>query len=70
MTIGAIADRLLGMMVPKLTAAADHEVGHCRRYTLLCYCSGGLAYRRICDACRTVAGVVHACTGCQVTGTC
>lgn len=70
MRIGAIADRLLSLVVPTLTAAADHVNGHCRRFTIYCYCSGGLAYRRICDQCRTPGGIVGGCSACIASGTC
>ena len=69
MRIGAIADRLLGMIVPKLTAApttrSDTAGG-----TPSCATAQVGSRTAVCDACRTVVGVVHACTSCQVTGTC
>jgi len=64
--IGPIADRLLSLAAPKITAQA---VYCCIPYTYTeyCFCSGGYVYQQHCqsDCCTT------ACTGCfKTTSTC
>jgi hypothetical protein len=44
-TLDAVADRLLRMVVPSVTARAD-PCG--REYYEYCYCSGGRYYSRFC----------------------
>jgi hypothetical protein len=56
-------DSLVGRLAPETPAAAGCSVVD----TLYCYCSGGLAYRRLVYYC---GGGVYVISNCQVTGTC
>ncbi|MFD0557144.1 hypothetical protein FB566_2399 [Stackebrandtia endophytica] len=61
--LNRLGDRMLNRLVPQNTARAQN----CRTETSFCYCSGGLAYRRVCTVC---PGGVGRCSACSVTGTC
>lgn len=65
--INRIADRLIGSIAPRMTAAAA-----CQAETRYCYCSGGIAYRHICQVCYNSDGsITIACPSqCAPSGTC
>jgi len=58
-TLETLSDRLLALVVPKITAKADP----CGEYYEFCYCSGNNAYTRFC--CRK-----GGCNPCRRTGPC
>lgn len=61
--MGRLADRVLSRVVPKSTAEAG-----CNYTYYICYCSGGLMYKKPCmNGC---PGVANHCKACGVTGTC
>jgi hypothetical protein len=57
--IATAADRILGAIVPRTSAAANNCPSNCFRTT--CYCSGGFWY----DRCVRQSG--NQCTGCFKT---
>ncbi|MFI6267357.1 hypothetical protein [Micromonospora zamorensis] len=60
------ADRMLAWFVPGVTAEAA-----CTRDTMYCYCSGGIAYKRVCQKCPDGAGGYYwVCNPCGPAGTC
>ena len=65
--LNRVADRLLAGVAPQVEAAAA-----CEYYTSsYCYCSGGLAYRKIVYKCTNDDGSVdYIIYPCQPSGTC
>jgi hypothetical protein len=65
--INSLADRLLARVVKPVSASAA-----CQFYdTRYCYCSGGIAYRRICQVCYNSDGsTTYICGACTASGTC
>ncbi|MEV6370140.1 hypothetical protein AB0L86_24960 [Micromonospora musae] len=65
--INRMVDRLLGGFAPRVTAAAA-----CQADNRYCYCSGGIAYRHICQICYNADGSTTVACGSQCTpsGTC
>ena len=59
-SVNAISDRLLGLVVPRVTAHADP----CGAYFVYCYCVVRQYYQRIC------CSVQGTCGGCFQTSTC
>jgi hypothetical protein len=65
--INRVADRLLAGFAPRIEAAAACY----RNGSWYCYCSGGIAYRRICYVCYNPDGSkTYYCLACQASGTC
>ena len=58
--VGAISDRVLGMIVPRVTAAAATCSPNSSWWTSYCYCSGERPYytRCVCDS----TGNKYTCT--------
>jgi hypothetical protein len=64
--INRAADNLLARFVPKAAAAA--ACVPCG--SSYCYCSRGIAYRRVCTWCEDASGVTIIWSACTASGTC
>lgn len=61
--IERLADRTVGLVVPKIKAEATHIVGHCQY--IYCYCSGYRYYSKHC--CKLEGGAIS-CGPCYYRG--